>query len=72
VHLKGAFRTIFLHPLSISFIVTGLTWQWVLSPTIGFHAEVGVKLVEHLAGIGKRRKTGQVTRVPTYRRPIPY
>jgi ABC-type glycerol-3-phosphate transport system permease component len=24
-----------LYPLSISFIVTGLTWQWLLSPTIG-------------------------------------
>ena len=35
VRLEGAFRTIFLYPLSISFIVTGLTWQWVLSPTIG-------------------------------------
>ena len=36
VRFEGAFRTIFLYPLSISFIVTGLTWQWVLSPTIGF------------------------------------
>src|ERR1700739_2472492 len=35
VRLEGALRTIFLYPLSISFIVTGLTWQWVLSPTIG-------------------------------------
>jgi hypothetical protein len=56
VRLEGASRTIFLYPLSISFIVTGLTWQWVLSRTIGFHDEVGVKLVEHLAGIGERRK----------------
>ena len=41
---EGAFRTIFLYPLSISFIVTGLTWQWVLSPTIGvqnFMRELG-------------------------------
>jgi ABC-type sugar transport system permease subunit len=36
VRFEGAFRTVFLYPLSISFIVTGLTWQWVLSPTIGF------------------------------------
>src|ERR1700739_4570562 len=36
IRFEGAFRTIFLYPLSISFIVTGLTWQWVLSPTIGF------------------------------------
>jgi glucose/mannose transport system permease protein len=35
IRFEGAFRTIFLYPLSISFIVTGLTWQWVLSPTIG-------------------------------------
>jgi len=36
VRFEGIFRTIMLYPLSISFIVTGLTWQWVLSPTIGF------------------------------------
>ena len=35
VRLEGVLRTIMLYPLSISFIVTGLTWQWVLSPTIG-------------------------------------
>jgi len=36
VRFEGVFRTIMLYPLAISFIVTGLTWQWVLSPTIGF------------------------------------
>jgi glucose/mannose transport system permease protein len=36
VRFEGVFRTIMLYPLSLSFIVTGLTWQWVLSPTIGF------------------------------------
>jgi glucose/mannose transport system permease protein len=36
VRFEGIFRTIMLYPLSISFIVTGLSWQWVLSPTIGF------------------------------------
>ena len=35
VRFEGIFRTFMLYPLSISFIVTGLTWQWVLSPTIG-------------------------------------
>ena len=35
VRFEGVFRTILLYPLSISFIVTGLTWQWILSPTIG-------------------------------------
>lgn len=32
---EGAFRTIFLYPLSMSFIVTGLAWQWFLNPTMG-------------------------------------
>jgi glucose/mannose transport system permease protein len=35
VRFEGIFRTVMLYPLSISFIVTGLTWQWLLSPTIG-------------------------------------
>jgi glucose/mannose transport system permease protein len=35
VRFEGVFRVILLYPLSISFIVTGLTWQWLLSPTIG-------------------------------------
>ncbi len=35
VRFEGAFRTILLYPLALSFIVTGLTWQWLLSPTIG-------------------------------------
>lgn len=29
------FRTIFLYPLSISLIVTGLAWRWLLQPDLG-------------------------------------
>lgn len=35
VRLEGAFRTIFLYPLAMSFVVTGLIWQWLLNPTLG-------------------------------------
>jgi glucose/mannose transport system permease protein len=35
VRFEGAFRTLMLYPLSMSFIVTGLAWQWVLNPAIG-------------------------------------
>jgi glucose/mannose transport system permease protein len=35
VRFESAFRTVLLYPLALSFIVTGLTWQWILSPTIG-------------------------------------
>lgn len=35
VRFENAFRTIFLYPFALSFIVTGLVWQWILNPTFG-------------------------------------
>lgn len=32
---EGIFRTIFLYPFALSFIVTGLAWQWILNPELG-------------------------------------
>tara|TARA_B100000378_G_scaffold106978_1_gene85463 strand:- start:549 stop:1433 length:885 start_codon:yes stop_codon:yes gene_type:complete len=32
---ENALRTIFLYPHAMSFIVTGLVWQWMLNPTHG-------------------------------------
>jgi len=32
---EDAFRTIFLYPFALSFIVTGLVWQWILNPDFG-------------------------------------
>lgn len=32
---EAAFRTIFLYPYALSFIVTGLAWQWILNPDLG-------------------------------------
>ncbi|HLF02077.1 MAG TPA: sugar ABC transporter permease [Anaerolineales bacterium] len=29
---EGVFRGIFLFPMSVSFIVTGVVWKWVLTP----------------------------------------
>lgn len=37
---EGVFRTIFLYPYAMSFIVTGLVWQWVLNPTLGIQQTV--------------------------------
>lgn len=38
VRCESAFRTIFLYPMSMSFIVTGLAWQWILTPGIGLQS----------------------------------
>ena len=35
VRAEAAFRTIYLFPYSMSFVVTGLAWQWFLNPTLG-------------------------------------
>ena len=33
---ENMLRTVFLYPFSMSFIVTGLAWRWLLDPTLGF------------------------------------
>ncbi|WP_374392057.1 carbohydrate ABC transporter permease [Tabrizicola sp.] len=35
IRFESAFRTIFLYPFALSFIVTGLVWQWILNPDFG-------------------------------------
>ncbi|MCM2476449.1 sugar ABC transporter permease [Rhizobium sp. CG5] len=40
VRFESAFRTIFLYPYAMSFVVTGLIWQWMMNPTLGIQASV--------------------------------
>src|SRR5690606_30613038 len=35
VRAEAAFRTIFLYPYALSYIVTGFAWQWFLNPQLG-------------------------------------
>ncbi|MCB1488959.1 MAG: sugar ABC transporter permease [Bauldia sp.] len=35
IKAEGLFRTIYLYPLAISFIVTGTAWKWALNPGLG-------------------------------------
>ncbi|MGY5776738.1 carbohydrate ABC transporter permease [Rhizobium sp. LEGMi135b] len=35
IRFENTFRTIFLYPFALSFIVTGLVWQWILDPALG-------------------------------------
>jgi glucose/mannose transport system permease protein len=35
IRFEDTFRTIFLYPFALSFIVTGLVWQWILNPEYG-------------------------------------
>jgi len=35
IRFEDTFRTIYLYPFALSFIVTGLVWQWILNPNFG-------------------------------------
>nr|WP_244600803.1 sugar ABC transporter permease [Agrobacterium sp. LAD9] len=35
IRFENTFRAIFLYPYALSFIVTGLVWQWLLNPEFG-------------------------------------
>ncbi|WP_316858700.1 sugar ABC transporter permease [uncultured Cohaesibacter sp.] len=35
IRFENTFRTIILYPYALSFIVTGLVWQWILNPEFG-------------------------------------
>ncbi|MCP4380537.1 MAG: sugar ABC transporter permease [Hyphomicrobiales bacterium] len=35
IRFENTFRTIFLYPFALSFIITGLVWQWMLNPAFG-------------------------------------
>ena len=37
---EGLLRTLFLYPYAMSFVATGLVWQWVLNPTDGIQRAV--------------------------------
>jgi glucose/mannose transport system permease protein len=40
IRFESAFRTIFLYPFALSFIVTGHVWAWIMSPEFGLQKSV--------------------------------
>jgi glucose/mannose transport system permease protein len=49
---EGIFRSIFLFPMAISFIVTGVVWRWLLNPGTTQTGSSGVNLLFQRAGLG--------------------
>ncbi len=49
---EGIFRSIFLFPMAISFIVTGVVWRWMLSPGTLQTGSTGVNLLFEKFGLG--------------------
>src|ERR1700730_3002041 len=40
VRAEALWRTIYLYPLAVSFVVTGTVWRWLLSPTTGIESVI--------------------------------
>ncbi|MBT9282748.1 MAG: sugar ABC transporter permease [Hydrogenibacillus schlegelii] len=38
---EGFFRSVFLFPMALSFIVTGVVWQWLFNPSTGINRLLG-------------------------------
>jgi glucose/mannose transport system permease protein len=57
---EGIFRSIYLFPMSISFIVTGVVWRWLLNPGSPELGSTGVNLLFDTVGLGFL-KTGWYT-----------
>jgi glucose/mannose transport system permease protein len=57
---EGIFRSIYLFPMSISFIVTGVVWRWLLNPGGVELGSTGVNLLFDMVGLGFL-KTGWYT-----------
>ncbi len=57
---ENIFRTIYLYPMAISFIVTGVAWRWLLNPGSAEMGSTGVNLLFEKVGLGFL-KTGWYT-----------
>lgn len=57
---EGVFRSVFLFPLALSFIVTGVVWRWLLNPGSVQLGSTGVNLLLDWARLGFL-KTGWYT-----------
>ncbi len=49
---EGFFRSVFLFPMAISFIVTGVVWRWLLNPGTEMTGSTGINLLFERAGLG--------------------
>jgi len=60
IRVEGIFRSLYLFPLALSFIVTGVVWRWLLNPGSAELGSTGVNLLLDTVGLGFL-KTGWYT-----------
>ena len=40
IRFENTFRTIFLYPFALSFVITGLVWAWIFNPAFGLQKSI--------------------------------
>jgi glucose/mannose transport system permease protein len=63
VRAEGIFRSIYIFPYAVSFIVTGVAWRWILTPGDATTGYIGVNQI--LDTIGLRQLTSRWFTDPT-------
>lgn len=48
---EGIFRNIYLFPMALSYIVTGVVWRWMLSPGTEITGPLGVNMLFEMLGL---------------------
>jgi glucose/mannose transport system permease protein len=51
IRAEGFFRSVFLFPMAISFIVTGVAWRWMLTPGDPLTGPVGLNIIFDRLGL---------------------
>jgi len=49
---EGIFRNVFLFPMAVSYIVTGVVWRWILSPGTAQSGATGINQLFDKSGLG--------------------
>src|SRR6266540_2549494 len=49
IRAESFFRSVYLFPMAISFIVTGVAWRWIFTP--GYLEPTGINLIFHSLGL---------------------
>lgn len=51
VRFENVFRSVYLFPMAISFIVTGVVWRWILNPGTAITGSLGINMLLDKIGL---------------------
>jgi len=52
IRFENVFRSLYLFPMAVSFIVTGVVWRWLLNPGTEATGPIGINMILEQIGLG--------------------